>query len=117
MASKTSKTVVGQFEFPAPWWATDDASSLRFSSSAFTRRSSPQTTRKASAESSSMEESSNRRLFFMHYNFVRIHKALRMSPAMAAGLADTLWSMEDIAERVDVRVNAPKARGAYRKRA
>lgn len=55
-------------------------------------------------------------LFFMHYNFVRIHKALRMSPAMAAGLTDTLWSMEDIAERVDVRINAPKPRGTYRKR-
>jgi len=55
-------------------------------------------------------------LFFMHYNFVRQHKTLRMSPAMAAGLTDTLWSMEDIAERIDARVNAPKARGPYKKR-
>jgi IS1 family transposase len=55
-------------------------------------------------------------LFFMHYNFVRIHKALRMSPAMAAGLMDTLWSMEDLAERIDSRVNEPKLRGPYRKR-
>lgn len=54
-------------------------------------------------------------LFFMHYNFVRVHKALRMSPAMSAGLVDTLWSMEDIAERIDVRVNAPKPRGQYKK--
>jgi IS1 family transposase len=54
-------------------------------------------------------------LFFMHYNFVRVHKTLRMSPAMAAGLVDTLWSMEDIAERIEVRVNAPKARGPYKR--
>lgn len=55
-------------------------------------------------------------LFFMHYNFVRVHKTLRMSPAMAAGVVDTLWSMEDIAQRIDVRVNQPKLRGPYKKR-
>ncbi len=56
-------------------------------------------------------------LFFMHYNFVRIHKALRMSPAMASGLVDTLWSMEDLADRIVARVNEAKPRGPYRKRA
>lgn len=55
-------------------------------------------------------------LFFMHYNFVRQHKTHRLSPAMAAGLVDTLWTMEDIAERIDIRVNVPKARGPYRPR-
>ncbi len=55
-------------------------------------------------------------LFFMHYNFVRQHKALKLSPAMAAGLTDRLWSMEDIAERIDIRVNQPKARGPYKKK-
>lgn len=55
-------------------------------------------------------------LFFMHYNFVRQHKAHRLSPAMAAGLTDRLWSMEDIAERIDVRVNNPKQRGPYKKK-
>jgi IS1 family transposase len=55
-------------------------------------------------------------LFFMHYNFVRQHKAHRLSPAMAAGLTDRLWSMEDIAERIDVRVNQPNARGPYKPR-
>ena len=55
-------------------------------------------------------------VYFMHYNFVRQHKAHRMSPAMAAGLTDRLWSMEDIAERIDTRVNQPKARGHYKKR-
>jgi IS1 family transposase len=35
-------------------------------------------------------------LHFMHYNFVRIHQTIRVSPAMAAGVADRLWSIEDI---------------------
>jgi hypothetical protein len=33
----------------------------------------------------------------MHYNFVRIHQTLRVTPAMAAGVSDQLWSVEDIA--------------------
>jgi len=36
-------------------------------------------------------------LHFMHYNFVRIHKTLRVTPAMAAGVTDRLWSIEDVA--------------------
>lgn len=35
-------------------------------------------------------------LYFMHYNFVRIHKTLRVTPAMAAGITNRLWSLEDI---------------------
>ena len=35
-------------------------------------------------------------LYFMHYNFVRIHKTLRMTPAMKAGVTDRLWEIEDI---------------------
>jgi IS1 family transposase len=35
-------------------------------------------------------------LHFMHYNFVRIHQTLRITPAMAAGVTDRLWSIEDI---------------------
>lgn len=37
-------------------------------------------------------------LHFMYYNFVRIHQTLRVSPAMAAGIADKLWSVEDIVD-------------------
>ena len=36
-------------------------------------------------------------LHFMYYNFVRIHKSLRVTPAMEAGLTKKLWSLEDIA--------------------
>lgn len=35
-------------------------------------------------------------LYFMYYNFIRIHKTLRCSPAMQAGVTDRLWIMEDI---------------------
>ena len=37
-------------------------------------------------------------LHFMHYNFARIHKSLRVTPAMEAGVTNKLWSIEDIAK-------------------
>jgi IS1 family transposase len=42
-------------------------------------------------------------LYFMFYNFCRIHKTLKVSPAMAAGVTDTLWSMENIVGLIDAR--------------
>ena len=36
-------------------------------------------------------------LYFMHYNFGRIHKTLRITPAMEAGVTDHVWSLEEIA--------------------
>jgi len=36
-------------------------------------------------------------LQYVHYNFVRIHKTLRCTPAMEAGIADRLWTCADIA--------------------
>jgi putative tryptophan/tyrosine transport system substrate-binding protein len=36
-------------------------------------------------------------LYFMHYNFGRIHKTLRVTPAMEAGISDHVWSLEEIA--------------------
>lgn len=35
-------------------------------------------------------------LHVMHYNYVRIHKTLRVTPAMAAGLTERLWSIDDL---------------------
>jgi IS1 family transposase len=55
-------------------------------------------------------------LFFLHYNFVRIHKTLKVTPAMAAGVSDKLWSMEGIAEEIEARRPLPGKRGPYRKR-
>ena len=40
-------------------------------------------------------------LHYMHYNFVRIHKTLRVSPAMAAGVTDHLWTIGDIIDLVE----------------
>lgn len=40
-------------------------------------------------------------LHFMHYNFVRIHQTLRCTPAMAAGVSKTLWSISDIVALLD----------------
>jgi IS1 family transposase len=42
-------------------------------------------------------------LYFVFYNFVRTHKTLRMTPAMAAGISDRLWSMEDVVALIDRR--------------
>lgn len=35
-------------------------------------------------------------LHFMHYNFCRIHKTLKVTPAMEAGLTDHVWSIEEL---------------------
>jgi hypothetical protein len=38
-------------------------------------------------------------LHFAHYNNVRVHKTLRVTPAMAANVTDRLWSLEELVER------------------
>lgn len=55
-------------------------------------------------------------LYFAFYNFCRIHKSLRMSPAMAAGITDRLWSLEDIVAKIDAMAPPPAKRGPYKKR-
>jgi len=40
-------------------------------------------------------------IYFMHYNFVRIHQSLRVTPAMEAGVTDRLWDLTDIVRIVD----------------
>ena len=55
-------------------------------------------------------------LYFVFYNFTRIHKTLRVSPAMAAGITDRLWSLDDVIAKIDELAPAPKARGPYKKR-
>lgn len=45
-------------------------------------------------------------LYFAFYNFCRIHKSLRVTPAMQAGLTDRVWEMADIVALIDA--NAPK---------
>jgi hypothetical protein len=38
-------------------------------------------------------------LHFAHYNNVRVHKTLRVTPAMAANVTDRLWSLQELVER------------------
>lgn len=56
-------------------------------------------------------------LYFAFYNFCRIHKTLRITPAMAAGITDKLWTLEDIIARMDAAAPKPGPRGPYKKRA
>ena len=55
-------------------------------------------------------------LYFCHYNWVRIHKSLRMTPAMAAGISKTLHDMEWIVGLIDANTPKPGPRGPYKKR-
>jgi IS1 family transposase len=55
-------------------------------------------------------------LYTVWYNWVRIHKTLRVTPAMAAGLTDKLMGFEDIVALMDARQGAPKKRGPYKKK-
>lgn len=40
-------------------------------------------------------------LYFIHYNFVRVHKTLRVTPAMEAGLSNHVWSLEEVIALLD----------------
>ena len=50
-------------------------------------------------------------LYFVFYNFCRIHKTLRMTPAMAAGITDTLHDAEWIVDLVDAAAPTPAKPG------
>jgi len=50
------------------------------------------------------------------YNWTRVHKSLRVTPAMEAGLTDRLWSMEDIAELIAAAAPKPGRPATYKKR-
>lgn len=47
-------------------------------------------------------------LYAVWYNFVKMHKTLKMTPALASGVADRLWSVEDIVALIDAREAAKK---------
>lgn len=40
-------------------------------------------------------------IYFMHYNFCRIHTTLRVTPAMAAYVSQKLWSMDDVVAMIE----------------
>ena len=39
-------------------------------------------------------------LYFMFYNFARVHQTLRVTPAMEAGISDHVWSVDEIVARL-----------------
>jgi IS1 family transposase len=61
------------------------------------RMHSRRMTRLTNAFSKKMENHAHAMaLHFLHYNFVRIHKTLKITPAMAAGVTDRLWEVADM---------------------
>ena len=52
--------------------------------------------------------------YTVFYNWTRVHKTLRMTPAMEAGRTDRLWSMEDITELVEAAAPKPGLRRPYK---
>ena len=54
-------------------------------------------------------------IFMVHYNFIRIHQSLRITPAMAAGLTDTLHDMEWLAQMIEDAQPKPNRPKTYRK--
>ena len=55
-------------------------------------------------------------LYFCHYNFCRVHKSLRVTPAMEAGISDVAHDMDWIVGLIDANAPAPKKRGPYKKK-
>lgn len=56
-------------------------------------------------------------LYTTWYNWVRIHKTLRVTPAMASGLTDKLMGFEDIVALMDAAAEKPNRPATYKKRA
>jgi hypothetical protein len=52
----------------------------------------------------------------VYYNYDRIHKTLRITPSMAAGLSDHVWSLEEIVMMADNYLPKPGKRGPYKKK-
>lgn len=52
-------------------------------------------------------------IYRVWYSFIKMHETLKMAPAMVAGVSQTLWSMEDLSEKMDAVVPKPGKRGPY----
>ena len=56
-------------------------------------------------------------VYFMHYNFVRVHQTLGTTPAVAAGVADHVWTLDEMVALLETAETAmPVKRGPYKKR-
>ena len=54
-------------------------------------------------------------LYFLHYNFCRIHKTLKVTPAQESGLCDSVRDVEWIVGLIEARAKKPGPRGPYKK--
>jgi IS1 family transposase len=55
-------------------------------------------------------------IHFMYYNFCRIHQTLRVTPAMAAGVTNRLWEIEDIIDLLDNETKNEKISGVFNRK-
>ena len=69
-----------------------------------------------SEKGNSMKERAMVAIHAVYYNFARIHKTLRITPSMAAGLSDDVWSLEEIVMMADSYMPKPSPRGLYKKK-
>ena len=56
-------------------------------------------------------------LYFVHYNFCRVHKSIKTTPAMKVGISDSAKNLEWIVGLIDANTPKPKKRGPYKKKA
>jgi hypothetical protein len=42
-------------------------------------------------------------LYFMHYDFCRVHQTLRVTPDMEAGISDHVWGIEELVQLIEAR--------------
>jgi hypothetical protein len=54
-------------------------------------------------------------IYAVHYNFARIHKTQRITPSMAAGLSNHVWSLAEIVMRAESYIPKPGKSGAHKK--
>jgi hypothetical protein len=56
-------------------------------------------------------------LHFAFYNFCRVHRTLKTTPAVAAGVTDHVWTLDELIELLEDAENAiPRKRGPYKPR-
>jgi hypothetical protein len=76
---------IAQFAFPSKFTAASVVSPLKF-------------TRLTNGLQKKLENHAYAvAIHFLHYNFARVHKSLRVAPAMEAGISDHFWTLEEIA--------------------
>ena len=54
-------------------------------------------------------------LHFMHYNFCRVHQTLGTTPAVAAGVTDHVWTLDEMIALLEAAEATPTRRGSYQK--